>query len=72
MSVFDHDVRAEPETDLAGVVGDLGLGPDVVRDEIVRFHFLAVPVVLLFQHGNHLERPLDLGQLALKASLLAD
>ena len=72
MSVFDHDVRTEPETNPARVVGNFGLGPNVIRYEEVRVHFFVIPVVLLFKHSNHLEGPLDFGQLSLKTGLLAD
>ena len=72
MGVFDHDVGAEPETNLARVVWNLGFGPDVVRYEEVRVDFLVISIVLLFEHGDHLEGPLDLRKFAFKTGLLAD
>ena len=72
MGVFDHDVGAEPETHLTRVVWNLGFGPDVVRYEEVGVHFLVISIVLLFEHGDHLEGPLDLGKFAFKTGLLAD
>ena len=72
MGVFDHDVGAEPKTDLARVVWNLGFGPDVVRYEEISVHLLAFSIVLLFEHGHHLEGPLDLRKFAFKTGLLAD
>jgi len=70
--VLNHDIGAQPEADFATGVRQFRLSPDVVRNQEVSLHLLIVTVVLLLEHGDHLEGALDLGKLALEGGLLAD
>ena len=72
MSVFNHDIGAEPETNFAGLVRELRLRPNVITDEEVGVDFIVTTIKLHLEHSDHFKCALDLGVLLLQAGLLAD
>ena len=71
-AVLNHDVRTKPEPDFAASVRHFGFGPDIVTHKVISVDLLVITVMFLLQEDYHLERALNLRNLALQAGLLAD